>query len=60
MGVIQEIAPNPGIRALSIGESEAVAFAKLNEQFGALFHTKDFLEGRQAEAAGRPPVYQGC
>ena len=45
---------------LSIDESEAVAFAKLNEQFGALFHTKDFLEGRQAEAAGRPPVYQGC
>lgn len=40
---------------LSIDESEAAAFAKLNEQFGALFHTADFLEGRNAEAQGRPP-----
>jgi enoyl-CoA hydratase len=44
---------------LSIDESEAAAFAKLNEQFGALFHTEDFIEGRDAEAAGRPPVYHG-
>jgi enoyl-CoA hydratase/carnithine racemase len=44
---------------LSIDESEAAAFAKLNEQFGALFHTEDFIEGRNAEAAGRPPVYHG-
>ena len=44
---------------LSIDESEAAAFAKLNEQFGGLFHTADFIEGRQAEAEGRPPVYQG-
>jgi 1,4-dihydroxy-2-naphthoyl-CoA synthase len=55
---------DPSLRAAVLfghgDESEAVAFAKLNEQFGALFHTKDFLEGRQAEAAGRPPVYQGC
>ena len=43
----------------SIDESEAAAFAKLNEQFGALFHTEDFIEGRNAEAEGRPPVYQG-
>jgi hypothetical protein len=35
------------------------AFGKLDEQFGGLFHTEDFLEGRQAEAEGRPPVYQG-
>lgn len=44
---------------LSIDESEAAAFAKLNEQFGALFHTEDFIEGRNAEAEGRPPVYHG-
>ena len=44
---------------LSIDESEAAAFAKLNEQFGGLFRTEDFIEGRKAEAAGRPPVYQG-
>ncbi len=23
------------------------------------FHTEDFIEGREAEAAGRSPVYQG-
>jgi enoyl-CoA hydratase len=44
---------------LSIDESEAAAFAKLNEQFGGLFKTDDFLEGRKAEAEGRPPVYHG-
>jgi enoyl-CoA hydratase len=44
---------------LSIDESEAAAFAKLNEQFGGLFRTEDFIEGRKAEAEGRPPVYQG-
>ena len=44
---------------LSIDESEAAAFAKLNEQFGGLFQTEDFIEGRKAEAEGRPPVYQG-
>jgi len=44
---------------LSIDQSEAAAFAKLNEQFGALFHTQDFTEGRNAEAEGRPPVYYG-
>jgi enoyl-CoA hydratase len=44
---------------LAIDESEAAAFAKLGEQFGGLFHTGDFIEGREAEAAGRPPVYHG-
>jgi hypothetical protein len=44
---------------LSIDESEAAAFAKLDEQFGGLFRTGDFIEGRKAEAQGRPPVYQG-
>lgn len=44
---------------LAIDESEAAAFAKLGEQFGGLFHSEDFIEGRKAEAEGRPPVYQG-
>jgi enoyl-CoA hydratase len=44
---------------LSIDESEAAAFARLDEQFGGLFHTDDFAEGRRAEAEGRPAVYQG-
>ena len=44
---------------VSFDESEAAAFAKLNDQFGALFHTEDFIEGRRAEAEGRPPLYQG-
>ncbi len=44
---------------LSIDESETAAFAKLNEQFGGLFRTEDFIEGRKAEAEGRLPVYQG-
>jgi hypothetical protein len=35
------------------------AFARLDEQSGGLFHTEDFIEGRKAEAEGRPPVYQG-
>ena len=63
IGLAQKIAAcGPlGIKAtlesahLSIDESEAVAFAKLNEQFGGLFHTEDFIEGRNAEAEGRPP-----
>jgi enoyl-CoA hydratase/carnithine racemase len=44
---------------LAIDDSQAAAFAKLNEQFGALFHTQDFIEGRNAEAEGRSPVYHG-
>ncbi len=41
---------------LSIDESEAAAFAKLNQQFGGLFQTADFIEGRKAEAQARLPV----
>jgi len=43
--------------AVEAGEEEALS--KLDAQFGALFHTQDFLEGRTAEAEGREPVYQG-
>jgi enoyl-CoA hydratase len=38
---------------------EAVALAQLDAQYGALYHTRDFREGRNAEAQGRRPIYQG-
>jgi enoyl-CoA hydratase len=44
---------------LAIDATEAEALSKLDVQFGALFHTQDFLEGRKAEAEGRKPAYQG-
>jgi hypothetical protein len=40
---------------LAIDKSQTAAFARLNEQFGGLFRTEDFTEGRKAEAEGRPP-----
>jgi enoyl-CoA hydratase len=43
----------------AVDESEAAAFAELDEQYSALYRTKDFLEGRAAEAEGRAPVYSG-
>jgi enoyl-CoA hydratase/carnithine racemase len=44
---------------LAIDHTEEEPLSKLDAQFGALFHTQDFLEGRKAEAEGRKPVYQG-
>jgi enoyl-CoA hydratase len=44
---------------LAIDHGEEEALLKLDAQFGTLFHTQDFLEGRKAEAEGRKPVYQG-
>ena len=44
---------------LAIDHTEEVALSRLDAQFGALFHTQDFLEGVKAEAEGRNPVYQG-
>src|SRR5580704_6933025 len=44
---------------LAIDHTEQEALLKLDAQFGALFHTQDFLEGRKAEAEDRKPVYQG-
>ena len=38
---------------------EADALSKLGAQYAALYRTEDFLEGRKAEAEGRPPRYQG-
>jgi enoyl-CoA hydratase len=44
---------------LAIDSTETEALSRLDTQFGALFHTRDFQEGREAEAQGRAPVYQG-
>jgi hypothetical protein len=33
--------------------------SKLNAQYGALYGTEDFKEGRAAEAEGRRPSYRG-
>ena len=44
---------------LAVDASEADALSKLEAQYGALYGTQDFLEGRKAEAEGRAPVYRG-
>jgi enoyl-CoA hydratase len=38
---------------------EADALSKLDAAYSALYRTADFIEGRRAEAEGRPPRYQG-
>jgi len=38
---------------------EADALSKLGAQYAALYRTEDFIEGRRAEAEGRPPKYNG-
>ena len=38
---------------------EADALSKLGAQYSALYRTEDFLEGRRAEAEGRPAKYKG-
>ncbi len=44
---------------LAIDNVEAEALSKLDGQYGALYGTEDFIEGRKAEAEGRVPQYQG-
>jgi enoyl-CoA hydratase len=44
---------------LAIDPSQAEALSKLSAQYGALYRTDDFKEGRRAEAEGRLPIYQG-
>ena len=39
--------------------AEADALSRLDAVYAALYRTEDFLEGRRAEAEGRPPRYQG-
>ena len=43
----------------AIDVSEPEAFARLGKQYNDLYATRDFLEGRAAEAQNRPPVYIG-
>ena len=38
---------------------EADALSKLDAEYSALYRTQDFIEGRRAEAEGRPPRYEG-
>jgi enoyl-CoA hydratase/carnithine racemase len=38
---------------------EADALSRLDGEYSALYRTEDFIEGRKAEAEGRPPRYQG-
>jgi enoyl-CoA hydratase len=44
---------------LAVDPSQAEAFSKLNAQYGALYKTEDFQEGRRSEAEGRQPIYHG-
>lgn len=44
---------------LVIDPSEDAALSQLYTQYGALYRTQDFLEGRKAEAEDRLPVYVG-
>jgi enoyl-CoA hydratase len=44
---------------LAIDSTESEALSRLDAQYGALYRTEDFKEGRKAEAEGRKPVYQG-
>lgn len=42
-----------------VDPAEADALSALSAQYAALYRTEDFVEGRRAEAEGRPPRYQG-
>jgi enoyl-CoA hydratase len=44
---------------LVIDPAEAEALSKTSRQYRTLYRTEDFMEGRNAEAEGRPPIYQG-
>jgi enoyl-CoA hydratase len=44
---------------LAIDAGEDRAFSKLGAQYGALYRTKDFVEGLTAQAEGRPPFFHG-
>jgi enoyl-CoA hydratase/carnithine racemase len=44
---------------LAIDPTEGPAYAQLEAQYGALYRTRDFQEGRDAEAQHRKPVYEG-
>jgi len=44
---------------LAIDPGETLALSKIDAQFGALFHSRDFQEGHDADLTGRQPVFIG-
>jgi enoyl-CoA hydratase len=44
---------------LAIDPGDTKAFTELRTQYGALYGTRDFLEGVAAQSEGRPPVFHG-
>ncbi len=44
---------------LAIDATQAEAMSKLSAQYGALYGSEDFKEGRDAESEGRRPSYHG-
>ncbi|MBE7209447.1 MAG: crotonase/enoyl-CoA hydratase family protein [Gluconacetobacter diazotrophicus] len=44
---------------LAVDPAEDAAYSELDAQYGALYRTEDFLEGRNAPVEGRTPVYHG-
>ena len=44
---------------LAVDSGEIEAFAQMGKAYNALYLTRDFQEGRDAEAQNRPPVYTG-
>jgi enoyl-CoA hydratase len=44
---------------LAIVPSETPALSQIDAQFGRLFHTRDFKEGKQADEQGRKPDFKG-
>jgi enoyl-CoA hydratase len=48
------------VARMAINDSaDAAAFAQLEAEYVALFRSRDFAEGRKAEADNRPPLFQG-
>jgi hypothetical protein len=39
--------------------ADAAAFGQLEAEYVSLFRSKDFLEGRKAEAENRQPIFHG-
>jgi enoyl-CoA hydratase len=44
---------------LAIVPSETPSLSQIDAQFGRLFHTRDFKEGKQADEQGRKPDFKG-
>jgi enoyl-CoA hydratase/carnithine racemase len=44
---------------LAVDSGEIEAFAQMGKAYNALYLTRDFQEGRDAEAQNRPPIYIG-